>query len=47
MGYIIGAYNYGETSDGRKDRGNFVLVLRRQPGGNWLIVADIDKTNRQ
>ncbi len=47
MGYIIGAYNYGEKQPGAADRGNFVLVLQRHPTGQWLIVADIDKTNNR
>lgn len=47
MGYIIGAYNYGEPAPGTMDRGNFVLVLQRDASGKWMIVADIDKGNQQ
>lgn len=43
VGYIIGAYGYG---DGAQDRGKFVLALRRAPDGPWLIAADIDQSNR-
>ena len=44
VGFIIGAYGY--APDAAVDRGNFVLALRRSPEGKWLIVADLDKTNR-
>lgn len=47
MGYIIGAYNYGEPAPGAMDRGNFVLVLQRDASGKWMIVVDIDKGNQQ
>ncbi len=47
MGYIIGAYNYGEPVAGARDRGNFTLVLQRDASGRWMIVADIDKSNEQ
>lgn len=43
VGYIVGAYRYGE---GANDGGKFVLALRRAPGGQWLIAADIDQSNR-
>mgnify|MGYP003580065402 CR=1 FL=1 len=43
VGYIVGAYGYGE---GGQDRGKFVLALRRPRGGSWLIAADIDQSNR-
>ena len=39
VGYIVGAYGYGE---GDADMGKFVLALRRAPGGPWQIAADID-----
>jgi ketosteroid isomerase-like protein len=45
VGYIVGAYGYGDTP-GVPDRGKFVLALRRAPGGPWLIAADIDNANR-
>lgn len=44
VGYIVGAYTYGPES--ATDRGKFVLALRRPPGGQWLIAADIDQSNR-
>ena len=43
VGYIVGGYRYGE---GANDGGKFVLALRRSPGGQWLIAADIDQSNR-
>lgn len=43
VGYIIGGYRWGSDT---VDAGKFVLVLRRDPGGPWMIVADIDNTNR-
>ena len=46
VGYIVGAYGYGETAP-VPDRGKFVLALRRaRRGGAWLIAADIDQSNR-
>ncbi len=38
VGYIVGTYGYGAG----EHRGKFVLALRRQPGGRWLIAADLD-----
>jgi uncharacterized protein (TIGR02246 family) len=46
VGYIVGAYGYGDTA-AVPDRGKFVLALRRARGGPWLIAADIDQSNRQ
>jgi len=46
VGYIIGAYGYGDVAP-VPDRGKFVLALRRARGGPWLIAADIDQSNRQ
>ena len=44
VGYIIGAYRYGEaTTDG----GKFILALRRARGGEWKIAADLDAANRR
>lgn len=42
VGYIVGAYGYGE---GRPvdDSGLFVLTLRRGADGRWLIVSDLDR----
>jgi ketosteroid isomerase-like protein len=42
IGYIIGAYGYGEMPG---DTGKFTLTLRRTPGEPWLIVSDMDNTN--
>ena len=43
VGYIIGAY--ASLAD-EPDVGKFILVLRRQPGQPWRIVADMDNGNR-
>jgi ketosteroid isomerase-like protein len=43
VGYIVGAYGYGEA--GGPDTGKFVLALRRE-SGRWLIASDIDNSNR-
>jgi ketosteroid isomerase-like protein len=43
VGYIIGAFAYGDEP---ADIGKFVLTLRREPGGPWLIMSDIDNSNR-
>jgi ketosteroid isomerase-like protein len=42
VGYIIGAYGYGETSG---DQGKFTLTLRRARGGAWLIFSDMDNAS--
>lgn len=42
IGYIIGAYGYGDTP---KDTGKFTLTLRRAPGEPWLIFSDMDNSN--
>lgn len=42
VGYIVGAYGYGEARPA-DDRGLFVLTLEREPGGPWLIVSDMDR----
>jgi len=42
VGYIIGAYGYGETAG---DQGKFTLTLRRPPGGAWLIFSDMDNAS--
>jgi ketosteroid isomerase-like protein len=44
VGYIIGAYG---TSADTPDRGKFILALRRNAEGRWLIAADIDNSNRR
>jgi ketosteroid isomerase-like protein len=47
VGYIVGAYGYGEGPP-VPDRGKFVLALRRARGGGpWFIAADLDQSNRQ
>ena len=45
IGFIVGAYGYNDQAD-TIDRGNFVLALRKNDAGRWLIVADLDKSNR-
>ncbi len=42
IGYIIGAYGYGNTPG---DMGKFTLTLRRAPGEPWLIFSDMDNLN--
>lgn len=42
IGYIIGAYGYGNTPG---DTGKFTLTLRRAPGEPWLIFSDMDNSN--
>lgn len=42
VGYIIGAYGYG---DAPSDTGKFTLTLKRDPGGRWVIVSDMDNSN--
>jgi ketosteroid isomerase-like protein len=46
VGYIVGAYTYGEQS-GSTDGGKFLLALRRDSSGKWLIAADLDNSNRR
>ena len=43
VGYIVGGFAYGDEPG---DIGKFVLALRREPGGPWLIASDIDNMNR-
>jgi ketosteroid isomerase-like protein len=42
LGYIIGAYGYGDAVP-VEDAGLFVLTLRRDASGRWLIVSDMDR----
>ena len=42
VGYIIGGFAIGA---GQPPVGKFVLVLRRDETGRWLIVGDIDNGN--
>jgi uncharacterized protein (TIGR02246 family) len=39
VGYILGAYGYGE---GNADMGKFTVTLRRDRGGPWLLFSDMD-----
>jgi len=43
VGYIIGAYGYGEDP---ADQGKFTLTLRRDRAGRWLIASDMDNGSR-
>jgi hypothetical protein len=43
VGYVVGAYGYGEEAQ-VQDRGMFVLTLRRNSSGLWLIVSDLDRS---
>jgi ketosteroid isomerase-like protein len=43
-GYIIGAF---ARSSGSPDTGKFILALRREADGRWLIAADMDNGNSQ
>lgn len=42
VGYIIGMFTYGDAPE----MGKFVLTLRREAGGPWLIASDMDNMNR-
>ena len=44
IGYIIGAFAHGA---GAEERGKFVLALRRDGDGRWLIAADMDNANQR
>ena len=44
VGYIIGGYS-GEP--GKPDDGKFTLTLRKSEEGRWLIVSDMDNSNRR
>ncbi len=41
VGYIVGAYGYG-SEPSIPDSGMFILTLRRDADGQWLIAADLD-----
>lgn len=43
VGYIIGAYGYGDAPG---DMGKFTLTLRRVRGGPWQIYSDMDNGNQ-
>ena len=42
VGYVIGGYRYRKGPD----VGTFTLTLQRAPGERWLIVSDMDNSNR-
>ena len=42
VGYIIGGYG---ARPGVPDDGKFVLAVRRDGSGRWLIAADMDNGN--
>lgn len=42
--YIIGGYS---AQEGRLDDGKFTLTLSKGAGGRWLIVSDMDNSNRR
>ncbi len=42
VGYILGGYS---NREGSPDGGKFVLTLRRDAQGHWLITADMDNGN--
>jgi len=44
VGYIVGGYG-GER--GKPDDGKFTLTLRKAGDGRWLIVSDMDNSNRR
>ena len=43
VGFIIGGYRY---EDG-PDVGKFTITVRRNSAGRWLIVSDMDNSNRR
>lgn len=42
VGYIVGTYG---GTQAEINEGKFILLLRRAPGGRWLIAADMDNPN--
>lgn len=44
VGYIIGGYS---PEPGKRDDGKFTLTLRKGGDGRWLIVSDMDNSNRR
>lgn len=44
VGYIIGGYS---AEPGKPDDGKFTLTLRKRDDGRWLIVSDMDNSNRR
>jgi ketosteroid isomerase-like protein len=43
IGYILGGYT---SEKGKENDGKFTLTLRRDSGGRWWIVSDMDNGNR-
>jgi len=43
VGYIVGTYG---GTQAEMNEGKFILLLRRQRAGQWMIAADMDNTNR-
>jgi ketosteroid isomerase-like protein len=43
VAYIIGGFS---RQEGQPDVGKFTLTLRKGTGGLWLIVSDMDNSNR-
>ncbi len=44
VGYIIGGYT---GTAGQPDDGKFTLTLRKGADGRWLIMSDMDNSNRR
>jgi ketosteroid isomerase-like protein len=44
VGYIIGGF---AKHEGEADAGKFTLTLRKGADGRWLIVSDMDNSNRR
>ena len=44
VGYIIGGYG---REPGKPDEGKYTLTLRKGDDGRWLIVSDMDNSNRR
>lgn len=44
VGYILGGYT---GQQGGPDAGKFTLTLRKDGDGRWLIVSDMDSSNRR
>lgn len=44
VGYILGGY---AAEPGKPDDGKFTLTLRKGEDGRWLIVSDMDNSNRR
>lgn len=44
VGYILGGYT---DAAGKPDLGKFTLTLRKGTDGRWLIMSDMDNSNRR